>query len=122
MKVLICGSRHFYDWRLLEDILYNFNKDEANDTGITSIVQGGASGADSLARQYARYNSILCETFEAEWDKYGKVAGPIRNQRMLDESRPDYCIAFRAPGSRGTADMIKKCEKSGVPVKIIEVA
>lgn len=121
MKVLICGSRDFYDWRLLEDVLYNFNKDEAHDTGVTTIIQGGAAGADSLAKQYASYNKILCENFEAEWGKYGKMAGTLRNTRMLVEGRPDYCIAFRRNNSRGTSNMISQAEKAGVPVKVINI-
>ncbi len=121
MRVLVCGSRHFYDWRLLEDVLYNFNKEEAGDTGITCIVQGAAPGADSLARQWAFYNKILCKEFAADWDKYGKMAGTIRNKRMLEEASPDYIIAFLGENSRGTANMIEQAEKAGVPVKVINV-
>lgn len=121
MRVLVCGSRHFYDWRLLEDTLNNFNKEEAYDTGIKCIIQGCAGGADSLARQYAIYNKILFEDFPADWGSYGKVAGPIRNKRMLVEGRPDYCIAFRTNNSRGTTNMIEQATKANIPVKVINI-
>lgn len=49
--------------------------------------------------------------------KYGKSAGPIRNQTMLDDGKPDLVLAF--PGGRGTADMVAKAEKHGIPVRRI---
>jgi acyl-CoA synthetase (NDP forming) len=56
-------------------------------------------------------------SFPANWKKHGKSAGPIRNQLMLDVGKPDLVIAF--PGGSGTADMIRRARKAGVPVKEI---
>jgi hypothetical protein len=115
MKVLICGSRYFNDYNRLETILSDIS-------GISAIIHGGANGADLLGERYARQNSIPVHRFPAEWSKYGKSAGPIRNRRMLRDGAPDLVIAFLAPNSRGTKDMIKVAEKAGIPVKIVEIS
>ncbi len=52
--------------------------------------------------------------FHAEWMKYGKAAGPIRNARMLAEGKPDLVVAF--PGGRGTADMLRRVREAGIEV------
>lgn len=115
MKILVCGSRHFYDWRLLEHTLNEFQKEQE----ITAIVHGGAAGADSLGGQYARYNNIPELRFPADWVRLGKRAGPVRNAQMLTEGKPKFVIAFRFPGSRGTQNMIDQATKAGIPVKVI---
>ena len=121
MKVLVCGDRDFYDWRLLEHTLYEFNKDEAYDTGITEIIHGDAQGADRLAGQWAVYQNINISKFPANWEVYGKRAGSIRNKQMLDLGNPEYVIAFLAPNSIGTKNMIEQATKAGVQVKVINV-
>lgn len=110
MKVLVCGGRYFTDYTLLEDAL-------ADLPPITHIIHGGARGADSLADRFADENFIWCTEFKADWGKHGKAAGPIRNQQMLDEGKPDLVVAF--PGGVGTADMVRRAKKAGV--KTIEI-
>lgn len=84
---------------------------------ITEIISGMARGADSLAAEWATKFGFPLQKFPADWKKYGKAAGSIRNQQMLDEGKPDLVIAF--PGGTGTRDMIKKANKAGV--RVIEV-
>lgn len=123
MKLLVCGSRFCYDWRLLEQTLYEFNKEH----DIRVLISGCAPGIDSLAIQWAMYNKtwddrfILIEKYPADWKQYGKGAGPIRNQQMLDEGKPDHVIAFLAPNSRGTANMINRTKQANIPVEIINI-
>lgn len=117
MKVLVCGSRHFYDWRLLEQFFYEFRKEHE----ITEIISGCAAGADSLAAQYAQYNQIPFTGFPVDWKKHGKAAGPIRNTDMLKRGAPGLVLAFLAPNSRGTKHMIEIAQKAGIPVEIINV-
>lgn len=106
--VLVCGGRDYNDDRTAYLVLDALHK----DPGITEIIQGGARGADMLAFQYARDRCIMCTTFHAEWERDGKAAGPIRNQRMLTEGQPDFVLAF--PGGVGTADMVRRARKAGV--------
>ena len=82
--------------------------------GLTSIVQGGADGADRLAAEWCWDHGLPVGTFNADWKAHGKAAGPIRNQRMLDEAKPDFVIAF--PGGTGTADMCARAEAANVKV------
>lgn len=109
MKVLVCGGRDFNDQNLLFCTMDSLNAQRP----ITQIIHGGARGADSLAGYWAQQRSIpLINVFPANWDKYGKSAGYIRNQEMLDEGQPDMVIAF--PGGRGTDMMVKIARKAGV--------
>lgn len=113
MKVLVCVSRHFNDYDLLEKTLDGLD--------ITSIIHGAARGADQMAGLYARARQIPCEVFHAEWDKHGRAAGPIRNIRMLKEGTPVFVVAFIAPNSRGTRHMVEIAKKAGIPVKEIQI-
>lgn len=117
MRILVCGSRHFYDWRLLEDTLYEIEKEEP----INTVIHGAAAGADSLAEQWANYRFNIIERYPADWKKYGKAAGPIRNRQMLTEGRPDLVVAFLAADSKGTADMVEAATEAGIQVKVINI-
>lgn len=109
MRVLVCGGRDFEDHASLFAELDKLPRD-----GLV-IIHGGARGADTLAELWAARAGVSRHRFPANWDRDGKAAGPIRNQRMIDRGRPDIVIAF--PGGRGTADMIRKAEAAGVPVR-----
>jgi hypothetical protein len=85
-----------------------------NELNPSVIIQGGADGADECARIYAGAYSVECITFAADWKKHGKAAGPIRNQKMIDEGKPECVLAF--PGGRGTADMVRRAMASGIHV------
>ena len=88
MKVIVAGGRDFSDRELLYTSLDAFHK----GTPITEVVCGGARGADELGRCWADKNRITVTPMDAEWDKYGKTAGFIRNKQMGDYA--DYLIAF----------------------------
>ncbi len=109
MRVLVCGGRDYDDEPAVVRALVAARA--------TFVIDGGAPGADTLAWKWAkRHLAPDCRrTFDAEWHKHGKGAGPMRNQQMLDEGRPDLVIAF--PGGRGTADMVRRAERAGVPVQ-----
>lgn len=84
-------------------------------TPISALIQGGAGGADLLGRCWARMHGMKPITVPADWKRYGRAAGPIRNKRMLTDFKPDLVVAF--PGGRGTADMIRQAEAAGVAVR-----
>lgn len=119
MRVLVSGSRHFSDSRLLAEVLDRVGREQGP---ITEVIEGEARGADTLARLWAERRGIEVHKFPADWTAHGKAAGHIRNKQMLDEGKPDLVIAFLAPNSRGTANMISQTEKAGVPVKVIDIA
>lgn len=110
VRILVCGGRDYKNVSAVYHALYAIHQKR----GITLIIEGGAAGADLLARKWAQENGVPVQTFEAEWEKYGKAAGPKRNERMLAEGNPDGVIAF--PGGRGTADMVSKAKAASVKV------
>lgn len=121
MRVLVCGSRHFDDDEHLFEVLNEINGTYDLRRNISEIIVGGAAGADTLAETFARDNCIPYSRFDANWELYGRAAGPIRNRRMLEEGKPDLVVAFLAPHSRGTKNMIGIAEKAGVPVKVVNI-
>jgi hypothetical protein len=70
-----------------------------------------------MAEWWAKGIGVPCDVYEADWISLGRKAGPIRNQRMLEEGKPDLVMAF--PGGRGTADMVRRGKEAGV--EVIEV-
>ena len=105
-KAIVCGGRDFEDYEGLSGVLDKIVKLYQ----VTAIVQGGARGADMLARRWALENGFPLEQYDEECSTYGKSAGPIRNQQMLEESGATVVIAF--PGGNGTYDMIKRARRA----------
>ena len=93
-RVLVCGGRAYDD----RDALFAALDRLHSERGIAVLIAGGAQGADTLAVEWAQARGIRTEVYMAEWDKYGRAAGPIRNKQMLDEGLPDLVIAF--PGGK----------------------
>ena len=109
MKVLITGSRHWSDREAVEMAIARANPD--------TIIEGGATGADAIAKEYAQRKSIKVIEVRAEWDRYGKQAGPIRNSAMI-AMKPDLVLAFSKDLSKdkGTADTVKKALAENIKV------
>lgn len=120
MRVLVCGSRYFTDYELLKEKLDELRS--RLSIPVSTIIHGDARGADRFAGRYADDNKIHLQVYPADWNTYGKRAGPIRNAQMLREGNPDYVVAFRGPNSRGTQNMIDQATKAGIPVEIIDVS
>lgn len=111
VKILVCGGRDFTDRTALYRFLDNLHAVQP----IAVVVHGAARGADQLAGAWARCMGIEERPYPALWGGYdGHRAGPIRNQKMLDQERPDLVVAF--PGGRGTADMVARSQAAGVRV------
>jgi hypothetical protein len=133
MRVLVTGDRRWTDHRLIIETLDALHAEEP----ITLLIEGCATGADRLAGAHppvyaegnpeypdveppgwAWYRGVPGAHYPADWRRYGRGAGPIRNQQMLDAGRPDRVVAFHAnlDASRGTADMVRRAIKAGIPV------
>lgn len=98
--IAIVGSRTFTDIDLIRSSL------EGIDPKYHKIISGGAKGADTLAKIVANELGFEFEEFPADWDKYGKQAGPIRNSMLVELSQ--YVFAFWDGKSRGTMDTVLK--------------
>ncbi len=111
MRVLVTGSRGWSDESVVYGRLARLPAD-------TVIVNGGAGGADQIAHEAALLHGHRSETYHADWEKYGKRAGLVRNLEMLD-TKPDLVLAFWDGKSRGTAHCIAAAKVRGIPVEVI---
>lgn len=109
-RVLVAGGRKYADMDRLREVLGHIH----GQVGITNIIHGGATGADTLAGVWARENRVSVVMFPADWDRFGKAAGPIRNRKMLDVGQPDLVVLF--PGGTGTANMEQQALLAGLQV------
>ena len=154
LRVLVCGSR---DWNDIDTIYATLDGLYLQATmGHLSVeisefvlIEGGAPGADSIAAQWAKnspthsYNEKPDDPhfehlqFRADWRKYGKAAGPLRNQQMLDEGKPDVVRAFKnnfdwvwldSNGKQwkhlyhGTEDMVRRARAATIPCYVVSRA
>ena len=113
MRVLVCGDRYWSNEQCIYERLRNLE-------GVTLIIHGGERGADIIAGQEAEKLGYPVRVFRAHWNRYGRAAGPIRNQQMLDVGRPDFVLAFHnnLKESKGTRDMVQRASKAGVEVEV----
>lgn len=109
MRVLVCGARDF----TIESAVWGLLSDFLQVAKVEVLIHGGAPGVDTIAGQWANERGIPVEVFPADWDASGRAAGPIRNQRMIDEGKPD--VVFAINGGRGTADMLRRARRAGIP-------
>lgn len=110
MKLLVCESRTYSNERVMRQVIAKFNPE--------IIIHGGCRGADELAHCVANKLGIYVQVFEADWKKHGKAAGPIRNKKMLNDSKPDLVVAFfDRRRTKGTMNMIKLAKQAYVPIQ-----
>src|ERR1700694_4573635 len=126
MRLLVCGGREYADREKVFQVLDAFHRQSGP---VTLLIHGGAGrrrvlggtaicGADLIAADWALQQLCVCsQSFPADWRKYGKKAGPVRNQAMIAFGHPEFVIAF--PGGRGTADMVSRAEAAGIPRLVI---
>jgi hypothetical protein len=118
LRVIICGSREFTDLDLMAQAITELR--EWADNRPLTIVHGRARGADSLADSLARVliPDAVIEPHPADWNYYGKSAGPIRNAEMVSLGA-DLGLAFYIEGvdSRGTNGCVALMKLAGIPVK-----
>jgi hypothetical protein len=110
MKVIIAGGREINDYELVLKAVLNAGFD------ITAVVSGGAPGVDALGERFAEETGLQLFKFPAEWNKYGRAAGPIRNKVMADFA--DALIAVWDGKSTGTKNMIEQATKNGLTVHV----
>lgn len=113
-RALFCGSRDFAIRGPIRRVIEALALQRKG----WEIVTGGASGADAIAAEYGHQYGLMVHVVPADWDKHGKAAGPIRNQRMLEELAPKVCYAFssRRRATPGTADMCRRARAAGLPI------
>ena len=114
-KIIIAGTRTFNDYNLLESKL-DFYLSKKSDI---EIVSGTCYGKDLLGEQYAIKHNLPVKRFPADWNKYGRSAGPIRNAQMADYA--DACIVFWDGKSKGTKSMINLAKQKDLATRIVYI-
>jgi hypothetical protein len=119
--ILVCGGRDYANTHALRQSLDEISGELG---GVELLVHGDATGADTLAKEWAISRGITQQAFPAQWDVYGRAAGPIRNSEMASvlaafANEGHVCTGVAFPGGSGTRDMVKKLE--GIGVDVIEV-
>lgn len=112
MRVLVCGDRAWTAREMIREVL-----EQARPT---LVIHGGARGADTLAGEVAEEMDLPVKVFPADWKRYGKAAGVLRNQQMLDEGQPDLVLAFHTDltCSKGTLDMVRRAKAAGIRFEV----
>lgn len=115
-KIIIAGGRDFMDYNLLKEKTDKILQ-EKKVTHKIVIISGCARGADTLGLRYASENAFDVEEYPADWNKYGKKAGYVRNVEMAENA--DALIAFWDGKSKGTKHMIDIATERNLPIRVI---
>ena len=87
MKILIAGGQGFTDKAMMQEALSDY------EDKVTCVISGRAKGADTLGEQWGSSVGALTDPYPALWEKYGRAAGPIRNQQMLYQTLTSHTRA-----------------------------
>jgi len=109
MKVIIAGSRNIGNYKLVKRVV------ELSDFDITEVVSGECRGVDKLGEKWAEENGIPIKSFPANWERYGKAAGPMRNAEMA-EYADSLILIWNPKVSRGSRSMYKEAQKRNLPI------
>jgi len=110
--VCVTGGRHYADDAFVNQTLNAIHAEHHIDV----LVHGGATGADSISKQWAIKNLVQVCEFKVDGSQWraSKSAGPVRNSLMLATCRIDVLVAF--PGDSGTLDCLTKAARLGICV------
>lgn len=117
-RVVIAGCRDYNNYMQAKEYI-DFCLSNIRKENEIIIVSGCASGADAMGERYAKDNGFRVEKYSADWEKYGRAAGPIRNREMAEIA--DYVICFWDKKSNGTKSMIDYAKKLNKPIRIKKI-
>ena len=115
MRIVVAGSREFTDYNVAEAFIDQCITPANGDSSLI-FISGGCRGADKIGEMYAKSHGFQIEVFPADWEKYGRKAGPIRNRQMAQAA--DMVICFWDGKSKGTKSMIECAVRAGKAVMI----
>jgi len=116
-RILVCGGREYDKYHVVRSVLLRYFPSPESKLNLV-IAEGGAKGADFLARVWAVEYGVEYREYKADWKQYGKKAGIIRNVQMLEDFKPDLVLAF--PGGSGTKHMKEYAASHGYMVVDVE--
>ena len=118
-RIVIAGCRDYNNYNEAKKYISYYLNDIRKQNNIV-ILSGCATGADALGERYAKENGFKVEKYPANWEKYGKYAGPKRNKEMAKNC--DCVICFWDGKSKGTKSMITLAEENKKPIRIIKIS
>lgn len=125
-RIQVENEEHWFLFVILDGLYRRFIYSTPTNGKLT-LIEGEARGADTVARLWAEKSveigrKVELMAYPAQWDRHGRAAGPIRNQQMLQEGKPDFCVGVSRDWakSRGTKDMISRVAKANIPYFKIE--
>lgn len=113
MITIVAGSRGITDYGIIAEAIAEAGWE------ITVLVHGAARGVDKISARWAMNNDVPTIAYPADWDKYGRSAGPIRNRLMAGKAKA--LVAVWDGKSPGTKDMIDVAEAAGLKVHVKKV-
>ena len=110
-RVLVCGDRDWHDRTAIRKYLLTV------ESGST-VIHGAQRGADRIAGEVADKLGLAVEAYPAQWTRFGRAAGPIRNKQMLVEGKPELVVFFHLnlAASHGTKNMVGQARRAGIRV------
>ena len=125
VNIIIAGSRTFDNYECLKKKVLNFIGEKQIELSNICIISGTARGADKMGENFAKELNLKLKCFPADWDKYGKQAGFLRNTKManyaIEDDNQGILIAFWDGKSSGTKHMIEIAKKKELEVKIFVI-
>lgn len=118
MHIIIAGSRNFNDYSVVEKEMMSYIGKFIGKIEM-EIISGGASGVDALGEHFAKEHHLALKVVPADWKKYGRSAGPRRNEKMARMA--GTLVAFWDGKSQGTKNMIDNAKKQGLCIKVVRI-
>lgn len=114
-RIVVAGCRNYENYAEASAYISScIAKIQTEDTLI--FLSGGCRGADQIGERYAEEHGYALELYPAQWERYGRRAGPVRNRTMAEQG--DYFICFWDGKSRGTGSLIRYAQKLNKPVSV----
>ena len=114
-RIVVAGCRDYKNYEEVKKYIDSCISDICKEYKLI-FISGCCRGVDALGERYAKESGYKIERYPAEWKKYGRAAGPIRNEKMA--ACADLIICFWDGKSRGTKTMIEFAKKYNKPVKV----
>lgn len=116
MRLLVSGSRHYKDLPSIEKAILGVVRDQKDVT----VIHGECSGVDKTSTIVATKHGFKVESHPPDWKKFGKAAGPIRNEEMI-KSKIDHAVLFLSQDSKGTRHMLTLVQRYKVPYTLVSI-
>jgi len=113
-RIVVSGWRDYTDYAEFSKVMHLVVGGRA-----VELIAGDASGADAMTQRYAREHALPFTMFPADWRRYGKGAGPIRNCAMVAVAQE--LVAFQKEGTPGTQNAIDEARKAALKITVVPI-